>query len=78
MEPQDVHNPAIHTEKDINGHDHATGAAAQRRRQYEYGGNPLAHIATNDSSLNLQAFGGLLQPVSDRYTFVNIQYSSLT
>lgn len=58
----DVHNPALHTEKDINGHDHATGAAAQRRRQYEYGGNPLAHIATNDSSLNLQAFGGLLQP----------------
>jgi succinate-acetate transporter protein len=36
--------------------------AATARRPYDYGGNPLAHIATNDPSLRLQAFGGEFQP----------------
>ncbi|QDS68925.1 hypothetical protein FKW77_008332 [Venturia effusa] len=59
-------------EKDIHGNaaglngngtgsiDHA--AAAKARRPYDYGGNPLAHIATNDSTLGMPAFGGAFQP----------------
>lgn len=48
-------------EKDLNG----TGAvdhAATARRPYDYGGNPLAHIASNDPTLRLAAFGGEFQP----------------
>ncbi|KAE9963820.1 hypothetical protein BLS_008874 [Venturia inaequalis] len=37
-------------------------AAAKARRPYDYGGNPLAHIATNDSTLGMPAFGGAFQP----------------
>lgn len=33
----------------------------QQRRHYDYGGNPLAHINTGDSS-RLAAFGGDFQP----------------
>ncbi|KAF2402804.1 hypothetical protein EJ06DRAFT_527781 [Trichodelitschia bisporula] len=33
-----------------------------QRRPYDYGGNPLAHMATNDPSLSLPAFGGSFQP----------------
>lgn len=29
---------------------------------YDYGGNPLAHVATNDPELRLPAFGGEFQP----------------
>jgi len=51
-------------EKDVNGH--TTGvvdhAAAKKRAPYDYGGNPLAHIATNNSDLRLPAFGGEFQP----------------
>lgn len=70
-----VTEPTANTglEKDINGHgvagsDHATatgvnsGTAAASRRQYDYGGNPLAHAATNDPELRQQAFGGQFQP----------------
>jgi len=51
---------ATGTEKDVN----STGVTdhANARRPYDYGGNPLAHIATNDPSLRLQAFGGEFQP----------------
>jgi len=41
----------------VNGADHA-----RQRNPYDYGGNPLAHVATNDSSRQLQAFGGAFQP----------------
>ncbi|EON62452.1 hypothetical protein W97_01674 [Coniosporium apollinis CBS 100218] len=37
-----------------NGHDHAT-------KQRNYGGNPLAHIGTNNTDM-LPAFGGQFQP----------------
>jgi succinate-acetate transporter protein len=40
--------------------DHA--AAGKKRAPYDYGGNPLAHIATNNSDLRMQAFGGDFQP----------------
>lgn len=54
-----------HTEKDINGHgtgitDHA--GAAKQRTPYDYGGNPLAHIATDNSDMRMRAFGGEFQP----------------
>lgn len=43
--------------------DHANnGAVPKQRTPYDYGGNPLAHVATNDSQLRLQAFGGEFQP----------------
>lgn len=48
---------ATGAEKDLNGTDHA-GA----RRPYDYGGNPLAHLATNDPNVRLAAFGGEFQP----------------
>jgi succinate-acetate transporter protein len=48
----------------INGHN--TGvtdhAQAKKRAPYDYGGNPLAHIATNNSDYRMQAFGGEFQP----------------
>jgi len=51
---------------DVNGHGTGTGvtdhAAHKRRSPYDYGGNPLAHVATNDSSLGMPAFGGAFQP----------------
>jgi len=42
--------------------DHQNGVPAKKRAPYDYGGNPLAHIATNDSQMRMQAFGGDLQP----------------
>jgi hypothetical protein len=47
---------ATGVEKDVNGTGH------HPRHQYNYGGNPLAHVATNDPDLRLQAFGGEFQP----------------
>lgn len=53
-------------EKERNGTsalDHAhNGAPMKQRTPYDYGGNPLAHVATNDSNLRLAAFGGEFQP----------------
>lgn len=48
----------------VNGHGAGVGATdhAKQRRPYDYGGNPLAHIATNDSTLGMPAFGGAFQP----------------
>lgn len=43
----------------IAGQDHA---ARQRAGYGPYGGNPLAHVATNDSQLGMSAFGGAFQP----------------
>jgi len=40
---------------------HGTDHAAKQRKPYDYGGNPLAHINTGDSS-RLPAFGGEFQP----------------
>ena len=40
------------------GHD----AGTRKRGGYDYGGNPLAHVATNDSQMRMQAFGGEFQP----------------
>jgi len=34
----------------------------KQRVPYDYGGNPLAHVATNDPDLRLAAFGGEFQP----------------
>lgn len=54
---------ATGAEKDLNGTGVAgTDHAAAARRPYDYGGNPLAHLATNDPSLRLAAFGGEFQP----------------
>ncbi|KAH6852410.1 glyoxylate pathway regulator [Alternaria sp. MG1] len=55
-------------EKTTNGTsamDHAAvnGAGLPKQRApYDYGGNPLAHVATNDPDLRLAAFGGEFQP----------------
>lgn len=64
---QDARNAALADKEGLNGagsgfapNDHA--AAAQRQGWGPYGGNPLAHIATNDSNLNMAAFGGAFQP----------------
>ncbi|KAF4307700.1 putative gpr fun34 family protein [Botryosphaeria dothidea] len=58
-------NPEV--SKEINGTngtsgvDHA-GNLPKQRSPYDYGGNPLAHVATNDPTLRLPAFGGEFQP----------------
>lgn len=63
----DVHNPALNpngTQKEFPGvaaADHA-GAPHRQRKPYDYGGNPLAHVATNDPTLAMRAFGGEFQP----------------
>lgn len=52
-------------DKETSGLDYAqngNGNAPQQRRPYDYGGNPLAHVATNDPELRLAAFGGEFQP----------------
>ncbi|ORX98431.1 glyoxylate pathway regulator [Clohesyomyces aquaticus] len=41
--------------------DHA-GHVAKERKPYDYGGNPLAHVRTNDPELRMPAFGGDFQP----------------
>ncbi|KAF2103013.1 hypothetical protein NA57DRAFT_33262 [Rhizodiscina lignyota] len=55
----------LNKEGGINGEGTAAGLGAghpQQRKPYDYGGNPLAHIATNNPELSLQAFGGAFQP----------------
>ena len=49
--------------------DHATHATGmngagipKQRVPYDYGGNPLAHVVTNDPDRRLAAFGGEFQP----------------
>jgi hypothetical protein len=42
--------------------DHANNGVPKQRTPYDYGGNPLAHVATNDPEMRLQAFGGEFQP----------------
>ncbi|KAF1842242.1 glyoxylate pathway regulator [Cucurbitaria berberidis CBS 394.84] len=53
-------------EKSTNGTntlDHAhNGKTTRQRAPYDYGGNPLAHVATNDPEMRLTAFGGDFQP----------------
>ncbi|KAJ4374327.1 Meiotically up-regulated protein 86 protein [Neocucurbitaria cava] len=53
-------------EKGTNGTsalDHAhNGNHTKQRAPYDYGGNPLAHVATNDPDMRLRAFGGEFQP----------------
>ncbi|KAH9868768.1 hypothetical protein J1614_007842 [Plenodomus biglobosus] len=54
-------------EKDRNGssaldHAHINNGATKQRTPYDYGGNPLAHIATNNPDMRLTAFGGEFQP----------------
>lgn len=55
--------PNVATNKEFVGQDHAAmnsnGAAAAK--QYDYGGNPLAHMNTGDSA-RFPAFGGEFQP----------------
>lgn len=53
--------------KEINGTNGTSGTdhaalPPKQRVPYDYGGNPLAHIATNDPSMRLPAFGGEFQP----------------
>ncbi|KAF2141011.1 uncharacterized protein K452DRAFT_309462 [Aplosporella prunicola CBS 121167] len=53
----------FHT-KETNGtssFDHA-GPTPKQRMPYDYGGNPLAHVVTNDPAMRLPAFGGEFQP----------------
>ncbi|TID22996.1 glyoxylate pathway regulator [Venturia nashicola] len=60
---KDIHDTGNGAGRNGNGigtTDHAAGAKA--RRPYDYGGNPLAHVATNDSTLGMPAFGGAFQP----------------
>lgn len=40
----------------------ATSNTVHERKRYDYGGNPLAHAATNDPEMRMQAFGGAFQP----------------
>jgi len=51
-------------DKESNGIDYATNGAGttHQRKPYDYGGNPLAHVATNDPEMRLAAFGGEFQP----------------
>ncbi|KAJ4293066.1 Meiotically up-regulated protein 86 protein [Kalmusia sp. IMI 367209] len=54
---------AEHHDAQTNGTstvDHA--GVAKERKPYDYGGNPLAHIATNNPDYRLTAFGGEFQP----------------
>lgn len=44
------------------GVNNTTNGGTVERKQYDYGGNPLAHAATNDSQLRNAAFGGQFQP----------------
>jgi len=50
--------------KDTAGRDHAAATGingANAHQRYDYGGNPLAHVAT-DASARFPAFGGEFQP----------------
>ncbi|KAF1914076.1 GPR/FUN34 family protein-like protein [Ampelomyces quisqualis] len=65
-------------EKTTNGTsnlDHTNhGSVPKQRVPYDYGGNPLAHIATNDPEARLAAFGGAFQPGS--YTPPNRKFGN--
>jgi len=43
-------------------YDHAVSGTTKERKPYDYGGNPLAHVRTNDPEMRLAAFGGDFQP----------------
>jgi succinate-acetate transporter protein len=61
----DVHNAALADKEGLNGNSTATADHAARHRGGGWGpsgGNPLAHVATNDSQLRMAAFGGDFQP----------------
>jgi len=49
-------------DKESTAVDYAQNGNTRQRAPYDYGGNPLAHIATNDPEMRLAAFGGDLQP----------------
>jgi succinate-acetate transporter protein len=55
-----VRGPSV--DKETSGMDFAQNGNMAQRRPYDYGGNPLAHVATNDPEMRLQAFGGEFQP----------------
>jgi len=57
-----VHEPTAATSTGAGNGISKEDFNTQRREGYNYGGNPLAHVATNDSSRQLQAFGGAFQP----------------
>jgi len=65
-DPTATANPEGHKELNgSSGYDHAAvnqHGHNKTRAPYDYGGNPLAHVATNDPTLRLQAFGGDFQP----------------
>lgn len=43
-------------------HNPTHAPVTKERKPYDYGGNPLAHIATNNSDYRMTAFGGEFQP----------------
>ncbi|KAK8170484.1 GPR1/FUN34/yaaH family-domain-containing protein [Phyllosticta citribraziliensis] len=56
---------SIPVTKETNGSsaiDHAATTPPKQRSPYDYGGNPLAHVVTNDPEMRLPAFGGEFQP----------------
>lgn len=62
MSAAQVQNDMIENKPmESNGTSHQDHAAALRRKPYDYGGNPLAHVNTNESVL-LPAFGGSFNP----------------
>jgi hypothetical protein len=68
IKAKDAQNAALANKEGLNGA-HGSGfaasdqAAAQRAAGWgPYGGNPLAHVATNDSEMRMAAFGGAFQP----------------
>jgi len=66
----DAANTAIGNKEGLNGangtgsdhHDHANAAAKRNTNYGPYGGNPLAHIGTNNPDMRMAAFGGDFQP----------------
>jgi len=66
MATAQAHNDVAAAEKNelngASGTDHAHHNSAKKRAAYDYGGNPLAHVATNDSTVRMPAFGGEFQP----------------
>jgi len=63
---RDQHTAALANKEGLNGaaqHENANSNLRNRGPGWgPYGGNPLAHIATNDPDLQLAAFGGQFQP----------------
>lgn len=67
QEHNDVAAGLAGTHQPVNGTSTLDHAAAKEglhkeRKPYDYGGNPLAHIATNNPDYRLTAFGGEFQP----------------